>query len=169
MRYEYQVTKYDPALRDASGRFTGNEWTAMSDVGRRFGGRVLKMREYLATEAKYLRVLAAMLAEAEVSRLELRDLELHGFEPSGRWRQGESLTIPRAVEFARLALREELWGRLVAPRRAFVHFGYDYYMYVGLSRRTPRALLLAGKRKIFVEPCPSPNHSERVLQRRARQ
>ncbi len=66
------------------------------------------------------------------------------------------MTADRAVEFARQALREELWAMLVAPRRAFVHFGYDFYMYVGLSRATPGALELAKRRGIFVELFRSP-------------
>jgi hypothetical protein len=31
----------------------------------------------------------------------------------------------------RLALREALWCRLKGERGFYVHFGYDYYMYIG--------------------------------------
>jgi hypothetical protein len=83
---------------------------------------------------------------------------VEGLEWRGRtrWRERAIVTAARAIDFAREALRGEVWGKLVAPRRAFVHFGWDLYMYVGLSRPTPGALSLAAQRGMFVESFRSP-------------
>ncbi len=166
MKYEYRVTKYDPAFRDSSGSYIGDDWTSISQVGQSFAGRKLTMRDYLTVEKNYLAVMRAMLEEAKVTRLRLLGLEnvkTSRRAKRNRWREGAVLSLRQATEFARQALREKLWGMLIAPRRAFVHFGYDYYMYVGLSRPTPRALDLAARIGIFVEQCRSP-YSEAAKQ-----
>ena len=42
------------------------------------------------------------------------------------------------------------------PGRAYVHFGYDYYMYIGLSVKCTDALAAVQQRGLFVEPFRSP-------------
>ncbi len=154
MRYEYRVSKYDPKLRNAKGHYIPTEWTFFAQVGKRVGGRVLSMAQYLKTEAKYLEVLEAMLREADILKLEPR-----GFQPMScpaRERRRRTVTVAQAIGLARLALRERHHGTLVVPWRAYVHFGWDYYLYVGLSRPTPEALGVARSLGLFVERCPSP-------------
>lgn len=56
----------------------------------------------------------------------------------GSFARGATLSIAQSLDFARLALREEAWGKLVVLGKAYVHFGYDYYMYIGLT--LPRCL-----------------------------
>jgi hypothetical protein len=43
----------------------------------------------------------------------------------------------------------------------FLHFGYDYYMYVGVSLACPRSRALATAAGLFVEDFVSPYHPER--------
>jgi hypothetical protein len=158
MRYEYRVTKYDPSKRDFGGAYQVAEWTEFADVGRRFAGRVLKKPEYLAIERKYVIALVQFLAEAEVFHVEVRNLETAGLKkPAAKtWRRKRSLSLAEVSRFARLALRGQIWGRLTAPRRAYVHFGWDYYMYIGLSRPTPEAIAAARGAGLFVELFRSP-------------
>ena len=85
MRFEYRITKYDPRFRDAVGRYTRDEWTFFAQVGQRVAGRLVTMSEYLQTEASYLRTLSALLTEAGVARLDIRDLNI---VPKQRWRVG---------------------------------------------------------------------------------
>jgi hypothetical protein len=47
---EYRVTKYDPALRDARGAYTADEWIQFKQIGSAFGGVVLTEGEYLRIE-----------------------------------------------------------------------------------------------------------------------
>jgi hypothetical protein len=55
----------------------------------------------------------------------------------------------------RRVLREEFWCRLEGPE-AFVHFGYDYYLYVGVPRACPEAEQATRRAGLFVESFRSP-------------
>lgn len=157
MRYQYRVTKYDPSLRDSDGAFQNPDWTSYSDVGRIFGGVPLSEVGYLKVEASYLFAVEAFLTEAKIGELLLRGLENHTDRELPSFIQSHAvLTVPQCVEFARIALREIAWGKLVVPGRAYVHFGYDYYMYLGLPLQCPNAIAAAQKRGLFVEHFRSP-------------
>ena len=135
----------------------GNEWTSYSDVGRIFDGIPLPESEYLNVEVAYLSSVEAFLREAKIETLQLRDLENHRGRALPQFIQSQAiLTIPQCVEFARIALREIAWGKLVSPGRAYVHFGYDYYVYLGLPSRCPNAIAATHNRGLFVESCRSP-------------
>lgn len=157
MRYKYRVTKYDPKLRHEEGWFLEEDWTSSSDIGRVFNGVLLTESEYLRVEEAYLFAIEALLAEAGIERLLLRDLENHRDSELPEYVKPEAgLSVPQCIEFARLALRECAWGRLVDPGRAYVHFGYDYYLYLGLPARCPAAVAEIQRRGLFVEPFRSP-------------
>jgi hypothetical protein len=157
MRYQYRITKYNPALRDASGAFTGDDWTACSDVGRAFGGVVLTQAAYQLVEDAYLLAVDSLLRAAGVDSLQLRGLEIRSNSKlPGFVKPGADLNVAQCAEFARIALREQAWGRLFAPGRAYVHFGYDYYMYIGLPVKCTDALAAVQQRGLFVEPLRSP-------------
>jgi hypothetical protein len=157
MHNQYRITKYDPSLRDSSGAFMGNEWTSYSDVGRIFDGVPLPEFEYLNVEAAYLFSVEAFLREAKIATLQLRGLENNRGSLLPQFIQSQAiLTIPQCVEFARFALREIAWGKLVSPGRAYVHFGYDYYMFLGLPSKCPNAISATQGRGLFVESCRSP-------------
>jgi hypothetical protein len=90
------------------------------------------------------RLPAALVAEtAEHSRRVLEGAEIRGQEMD--W-------------VVRLALREALWCRLEGACNFYVHFGYDYYMYVGSENvDAPPARLPLG---IYAEPMDSPYQGE---------
>lgn len=157
MRYQYRVTKYDPSFRDGDGVYRKEEWTSRSDVGQLFNGSPLSESEYLQVEAAYLLAVEAFLCEADIEELLIVGLEKHGLdELPGFIQPGARLTVAQCVEFARVALRELAWGKLVEPGRAYAHFGHDYYMYLGLPRQCPRAIAAAESHGLFVEPFRSP-------------
>lgn len=157
MKYCYWITKYDPRYRDETGIYRREEWTFFAQVGRRVGGRRFTMNEYLRVEACYLEALRLLLVEAGLDHLELRALWIRRGVPAlRRWRTRTSLDVRQCLEFTRLALREQVHGQLIAPRRAYVQFGWDYYMYVGLSRPTPKALEAIAGLGLFADPWPSP-------------
>ena len=63
-------------------------------------------------------------------------------------------------EVVRRVLREEFWCRLEGAG-AFIHVGYDYYMYVGIPQACPSAEALASQLGLFVEPFRSPYGEQR--------
>ena len=157
MKCQYRITKYDPAKRDEKGAYLLDEWTAFSDIGKEFAGVCLEEAEYLKAESAYLGAVESFLKEARLSGLFLKGLE------RGRTKrlpsfleEGQLLSVKQCVAFARLALRERAWGRLVIPGRAYVHFGWDYYMYIGLPVVCPSSIEAAENSGLFVEPFRSP-------------
>lgn len=157
MRYQYRVTKYDPANRDENGAYLVDEWTAMSDIGKVFCGRRLDREEYLRVEDAHVAAVEGFLQEAGLSSMLLKGIEKPRDTVLPRFaKEGASLSIPQCGAFARLALRCEVWARLVVPRRAYVHFGYDYSMFVGVPVACPRSIAAARENGLFVEPFRSP-------------
>ncbi len=156
---EFRVTKYDPAHRDARGAYTRDEWTAVSDIGRAFGGVVLTAAAYQRVEDAYATAAVAFLREAGVAALAVTGLENHATVPLP-FAEGSSLGQAEIGGVVRRVLREEFWCRLEGAE-AFVHLGYDYYMYIGVPRPCPEAEMLARSLGLFVEPFQSPHGDQR--------
>ena len=81
MNGAFRVSRYDPALRDHHGRFTGSEWTSAADIGRVYDGRRLTVTDYRAAEDRYVRAVLAFASCAQ-DRLTLLDMEHHGGQTS---------------------------------------------------------------------------------------
>jgi len=155
--FEYRVTKYDPANRDPDGRYLADDWTDVTDVGHVFAGNTLTREDYLRVETAYVQAARRFMEEAGVGSLAINDLEVHTASLGAdlRVREGALVEGEALERVCRLALRSEIWCRLEAPG-AFIHFGWDYYMYLGVPRRCPRAEGRAGDDGLFVEPFASP-------------
>ncbi|MGO1070818.1 hypothetical protein [Lysobacter sp. CA199] len=152
--HEYRITKYDPALRDDSGAYLGEAWTSIGDIGRSFDGVVLTEAEYRRVEAAYVDTAVEFLHEAGVAALTVRGLENHRDAPIA-FGEGAALPLEQVGDWLRRMLREQFWCRLESDD-AFVHVGYDYYLYVGVAGPCPRALRSAAGRGLFVEAFASP-------------
>jgi hypothetical protein len=114
MKNQYRITKYDPSLRDATGAYAGCDWTSRSDIRRVFDGGLLSEAAYLKVENGYLFAMESFLDEAGIESLELKGLERRDSAGDG-FVSGGNLTIAQSLDFARLVLREEAWGKLVVP------------------------------------------------------
>ena len=152
---QYRVTKYDPAKRDASGAFLGDDWTSIADIGKPFAGVVLSEDRYLMMEQAYVQAAASFMREAGISSLAVTDLEIpsHLSEvPEER----SKLSIDEIEPVLRALLREKYWCRL-EDAQAFIHVGYDYYMYVGVPRACPEAERKSRESGLYVEAVQSPD------------
>jgi hypothetical protein len=150
--YQYRVTKYDPALRDENGRYRREEWISFSQVGE-----LVPFEEYARVEKAYIDTALAFLREDKVGKLQVQGLE-NSKEFFTSLIEGKQLTLAELESAFRSVLREELWCRFEG-KSAFVHFGWDYYMYVGVSSDCPGARGIANELGLFVEKFRSP-HSE---------
>ncbi|MCY0987151.1 hypothetical protein OV203_08450 [Nannocystis sp. ILAH1] len=134
----FRISKYDPSLRDAGGAYTREEWTSHGDIGKVFDGAELTLAEYLVVEARYLELLDKFLGWGRVKKLKVCGMEVNDRASLQRCRgdakqglsEGVWLEKAEILEVARLALREVLWCRLEG-QEFYVHFGYDFYMYIG--------------------------------------
>jgi hypothetical protein len=150
----YRVTKYDPARRDVSGAYPSDDWTSRSAIGQVFNGVTLTEERYVAVENAYIEAAATFLKEADVRELAIVGLEnanARAHVPSN----GEKVPAEAIPTVLRSLLREEYWCRLEAAS-AFVHVGWDYYMYIGVPAKCPAAERVARDLGLFVEQIRSP-------------
>lgn len=132
------------------------EWTAFSDVGAAFDGKVLTQSAYEEVEAAYIAVAIAFLREAEADSVSIRGLE-HRKDREPPYTEGNALAPMDVGAVMAKVLWEELWCRLEGDG-AFVHFGWDYSMYVVVASVCPESQRLAAKFGLFVEEMRSPYH-----------
>ena len=151
---QFRVTKYNPQHRDIAGAYQLVDWTSISDVGRDFEGRQLTRESYQAVEDAYIEVALAFLAESGCNGLCVVALENARDFPKAPG-EGTTLSLQEIAPVLQGLLREQFWCRLEASD-AFVHVGYDYYMYVGVPTACPAAQATAQSRGLFVEEFSSP-------------
>ncbi|MFB8202930.1 hypothetical protein [Kitasatospora purpeofusca] len=152
--HQYRVVKYSPEERAG----TVPSWTSVSDIGDSFGGVVLTRAAYLETEELHLAAVRRFAAAQGVTGLRVEGLEI---APESSWWQrvaeGDLLPLDEAVELVRAVLREDfVWCRLSGDDGFFVHLGYDYYLYIGLTRAPEAAVAATRRSGLHVDPFESP-------------
>jgi hypothetical protein len=161
--HQYRLTKYDPALRDERGAFTGDDWTAITDIGDTFAGVRLTLPTYLEVEGKHLASLASFIDESSTEKLVADGVE--NAEGGFRVHDGDELTPIEAVEAVRQMLRDEGWCRLVDGDRFYIHVGWDYYFYVGSDAPCEKSVEFAQERGAVHRPRLSVAVSQQRLER----
>jgi small subunit ribosomal protein S1 len=138
-----QVTKYNPAHRDPTGRYVGPE-QPVSDHG--------------VTEAAYLQAVREFAADAAVPDLVVRDPELgglnFGLEPHvegyglprhlgldrADFYDGARVSVEAGVELVRAMLHDNgAWCRLEHEDAFALEVGFDQYMYISTRSESARA------------------------------
>lgn len=148
---EYRITKYNPKNR-VNGIYTVNEWTSISDIGKTFDAGVLSYEKYKNMEQAYINCCIEIMRQAGISVLSV----------CNAWYYDENIHFPKLVscentirEIILCCLREKCWVKLKA-KRFFIHFGYDYYMYVGTNLPYPLVADISQRYALFCEEFPSP-------------
>lgn len=152
--FVYQVTKYDPADRDAQDRYQGAQ-DHLSNTQ--------------PVEDAYVATVEAFARECGVTELTVRNPEFHG-DPADlsplpetdplallfgvgaeRFVDGTAVDLAGALTLVRLMLRGETWCRLERPDFA-VHIGWDMYVYVSAAQPCRTSVALATRHGLFAEP-----------------
>lgn len=140
--YTWRITKYDPKNRDGYGHYLKNEWTSYYDIGKIFANGQLTQEEYLDVERKYIQAATSFMKCMNVKNLKIVSLEKRTltkeddahFENTTKGytklHNGQLLDKEMVKIVSQLALREIIWCKLESSIM-YIHFGYDYYMYVG--------------------------------------
>jgi hypothetical protein len=166
----YRITKYNPDFRDKNGAFQGEDWTSISDVGKNFSGRILTFEEYLSVENKYISSALHFFNETDLKNLSVVGLEQkqdqkRDFEDarfSGldyekkNFREGMKIDGSNLPQLCRLILREIIWCRLESDQNFYIHFGWDFYMYIGTSIWPDASVDFTRQQGLFVEEIESP-------------
>ena len=149
-----RVTKYDPAKRDNKGAYTSTEWTEYSDVGKS-----VTHEEYESVERKYIMALETLLKSCDIQTLRITGLE-------DNWNKcpytdNQQITTDDFGGAFKDVLRAKYWC-LFESDLAYVHFGYDYYSYIGIPHISNADLDVITKNGLFVEDYKSPYHDNSI-------
>ena len=142
---QYRITKYNPVYR-VNGVYTKDEWISMYDVGESFDGKTFTFEEYLAVEKSYLNVIEMVLQKLNIRKVRIKQ----GENMYSRLNNSTLRSHEEVISVARGCLREEFWCKLVS-KDFFVHFGYDYYMYIGANIEEEHMSEIARENGLFSE------------------
>jgi hypothetical protein len=159
---QFRISKYDPKLRNNNGSYNRHEWTSFSDIGQTFYDGVLTLHRYQDVEAKYIDALIQFFSVARTPNLRIESIEVFSQSPIPKelcnhqisLEEGKRVDLHDIPCITRLCLRELAWVKLSGPNDAYLHFGYDCYVYVGAQGvdikqwHAPEGL--------FAEACASP-------------
>lgn len=172
--FSYRVTKYNPALRDSTGAYQKDEWISFSDIGKTFEGIELLTDEYLDIEALYISAIQSFMNIMNLSSLNVFHLEKERYSLTKHDQKyqnlypeemiaivesiqnGNTLEGAELENFCKLCLRSQIWGVLESSSKMFVHFGYDYYMYIGAAEISEEVIKQVRNSGLFVELFESP-------------
>ena len=148
---EYRITKYNPINR-INVAYMADEWTSFSDIGKVFGGTILSLDAYLKTEQAYIDCCIELIEKAKISKLYIKQAEYYceGIHFSSNISNTQEI---RQVITA--CLREQCWLKLTS-KDFFIHFGYDYYMYIGSSLPSESVIETVKRYGLYCEQYSSP-------------
>lgn len=147
----FRISKYEPQFRQ-NNRYLKDEWTDYSDIGKMFNGIPLTEREYFSTEKQYISCLINILESAKVESISIESLEDYD---KTIWYNKQRLTMENIPEIIRDCLRNKCWCRLEGDG-AYIHFGYDYYVYLGIELPYIVTESICRRYKLFCELFQSP-------------
>jgi hypothetical protein len=165
----YRVTKYDPGQRDSNGAFLPEDWTSASDIGKSIAGKTITKHEYLEVENNYVKAAKQLLLDAGIGSMRITNLEVKLKEKSAQLddidlvekcknlNDTAIVAVKDLEDVIKGCLREYIWCQLAGPQKSYLHFGYDYYMYIGLPKS---ASVRAVPKGIFLEEVESPYLSD---------
>ena len=138
--FYWQITKYDPENRDATGVYLKNEWTDYGEVGRTFDGKKLTFAEYLEVEAKYIQAVLLFMECLDIDSLKVIKLIHRARYQKKALIDGKKIindtycNYEMIVFLVQAVLRNKVGCMLALDDKMYVHFGWDYYMYIGSSK-----------------------------------
>ncbi len=158
MKYMCRVTKYNPKNRNTKGVYSFDEWTSYSDIGKCFNGITLTITQYKSYEKSYIETVLRFMECNKIDELQISCLEIYEEikEFDKKLIDGMILSIKEIKIVIKYILREKIWCKLVFDDKFYVHFGYDFNMYIGSSVICEDILKKLEKSKLFIEEFESP-------------
>lgn len=160
MNYMWRVTKYNPVNRNEKGVYLLDEWTSFSDIGKLFYGNKLTIYEYEKYEKAYIDTILEFMACNEIENLKVLELEKYDEENVDEIindiNDGMILSKEQIKIVAHHILREKIWCKLVFDEIFYVHFGYEFNMYIGCEKKCKKTIRQVEDNNMFVESIKSP-------------
>ncbi len=144
-----RITKYNPENRNSEGHYLDkDEWTCFSEVGSK-----VSIEEYEQYEKAYIDSAMILLKYSEVQALKIIGLE--DYENNSTIAEDQSIGLGNLPSVFRSILRNEYWCML-EYNEVYVHFGHDFYMYVGVPEINEFSISQIEANNLYVEECDSP-------------
>lgn len=170
INHQWRITKYNPAFRDNNGYYTlVEEWTCPSEIGQVINGNEFTLDEYLRIEAAYIDTVIQFLKDSKLDSLRILQLNKINISQEDRssilyetefndvkLEEDAVVTVKEIQIICKMILRNFLHCQFYSKDQFFVHFGWDYYMYIGSSVNPLSAIAFAENNGLFVEPMISP-------------
>lgn len=165
MQY-FRITKYNPQFRNKQGEYKNEEWTSVYDIGKKFEGVQFRFDEYKHFEDAYIQAIFTIMDINIIENFTIKELEKYDFNPYPdfatniekhykNFRNNQIILKDELPIFLRLILREIIWCKL-SNKRMVVHFGYDYYTYIGSAKSINHKLKEIMGLGLYVEQIKSP-------------
>lgn len=177
IHFTWRVTKYNPKYRDEKGVYLRDEWTSVSEIDRITNSHViLTIQDYISTENRYVEAILDMMSCLNIQKLSISGLEkwgdtlditnfpslysekmrsLYDQVTNGLWLEKDQIS-----DISRLILREKIWCKLKCDSRMYVHFGHDFYMFIGSEVMCENTINNIEKSGLYVENFISPINEE---------
>lgn len=152
---EYRISKYDPQYR-VNGIFAIHEWTSISDIGKIFDAGILSYEQYEKMEQIYIDCCIALIRCAGIKELSVSNPEYYDTDVHFAKSLSDEINYRQIIM---CCLREKCWAKLEA-KDFFIHFGYDYYIYVGTELPYFLVEEISRKHGLFCEQFLSPYKSQ---------
>lgn len=150
-----------------------DEWTCPSEIGKVIKGNEFTFEQYLIVENAYIDTIMEFLKAVEQQTL--RAIQVSDRSIS----QEDKRSVLYEQEFSDIGIKEDMTYSIIEIRTIckmilrnyadcqlyakdhfFVHFGWDYYMFIGSSHDSYQAIKFAESKNLSVEECTSPYYFE---------
>ena len=170
IKYQWRITKYNPIHRNEHGYYTiGSEWTSSSDIGKNMYDGLLTLENYIKVETAYIDKIIRFLEANNIKSIWIptvtyidtnKESTLYDKEFDKLYLQDDQeVSIAHVRLIAKMVLREFIHCNFIT-RNFFVHFGYDYYLYIGSNSYYDEPLRFTEAQNLFVEEVISPYYTE---------
>lgn len=150
--YMYRIAKYNLSGYE-NGVFTRDDWTDYSDIGQVFNGELLTEETYLMVENQYIKVAQCLFANT--CQEEISIVNLQKYQSDLPWVNNQAVGKTQLTEIMRDCFRNKCWCRLHAED-FYIHFGYDFYMYVGCALSHNEVLKICTENRLYAVEQASP-------------
>lgn len=147
----YRISKYNRIYRE-KGVYLREEWTDYSDIGKRFNGNLFSEKEYLEIEQNYIDCVVDLLNRVNVYQFDIIGMEQR---EATIWKNLCCIDIANLADLIRDILRNKCWCR-IEGKNCYLHFGFDYYMYIGVSLPRDTVNKICSQHNLFCEVMISP-------------
>lgn len=177
INFTWRITKYNPKYRNERGVYLRDEWTSISEIDSITNDNgMLKTHDYISTENKYVKAILDIMSCLDIQKLSIFGLEkwentldttnfsslynenmksLYGQVTNGLWLEKDQIS-----DLSRLILREKIWCKLKFDSKMYVHFGHDFYMFIGSEMMCEDTINNIEKSGLYVEDFISPIKEE---------